>query len=273
MNGNGPVLVGVTASTVAGGALDWAAVEAARRRVALRVVHAVAGDARSTVGLGLAGESISPLDERPEFAAAREVLAAAARRAAGTLPVDRVEQRLMVGPAALVLVAQAGDAALTVVGSRRAPHANGLLPSVAEEVAQHAPGPVVLVRGGPDHGGRVVAGLGGHLDDAVASSVLEFAFAEAALHRSPLCLLRPAAATGHYEAAEIVAGFRRRYRAVRCEDRPCHHHLADLLIEAGDEAGLLVVARRHAGIAALRDRPATRAAIRHARCPVAVVPG
>jgi len=262
-------------TAAAGAGLDWAVAEAARRRAPLRVVHAVDDGIRSRVAVDLEGEPVSPLDDRPEFVAGREVLAAAVRRATRMLPAAWVEPRLVTGPAVVVLVAEAADAALTVVGTHALSRSEVMVPSTAEEVAEYAPGPVVVVPatsgvdGGFRHEGRVAAGLAEHAGAATATRLLEFAFAEASVHGRELALIRQDTGSGPDGVAEVIAGLRDRHPDVRWEDRPRRHHLADLLIEASRETDLMIVARRRHGLAALRNGSATRALVQRVTKPPA----
>ncbi|WP_328967468.1 universal stress protein [Streptomyces sp. NBC_00239] len=136
------IVVGVDGSPAADQALRWAAEEAALRNVALRVVHCWSfpySDGETAV---LAGESVRELLQR----AAEDVLDVALR-AAGTEPAS-VERRVVHGSPAEVLIEEARDATLLVVGYRgRGGFARLLLGSVSQQCAQHAPCPVVIVRG------------------------------------------------------------------------------------------------------------------------------
>ena len=123
-------------------ALAWAAEEAKLHKATLRVVHAwfdpmishyyasptaVMSEAIEHGGQGLLDDALATIDDE-----------------GGTL---KVEPLLVHGLSASVLLREAEDADLLVVGSRGRGGFKGLvLGSVSSQVVQHAPCPVVVIR-------------------------------------------------------------------------------------------------------------------------------
>jgi nucleotide-binding universal stress UspA family protein len=171
-----PVVVGIDGSESALRAVRWGAAEAQRRRAGLRLVIAVEQTRSGPRGLddALSGRARSRLAEAVEVAA-REA------------PAVDPEHRLVVGHPISVLAAEAGRAALVVVGDR-GPGPVGGLPagSVAVGLAVQAPGTVVVVRGsGPAPAASlpVVVGVDGSAHD---EAPIAFAFEAAAARRVPV---------------------------------------------------------------------------------------
>jgi nucleotide-binding universal stress UspA family protein len=132
----GVVVVGVDGSEGARRALQWAAEEATLRGAALRVVHVWSY-------LDQAGEAFDPAYGEDDARQRLDQAIAGAGIEAGGLDVD---QRTVCDLAARGLLDSAADADLLVVGARGSGGFRGLLlGSVSQQVAQHAPCPVVIV--------------------------------------------------------------------------------------------------------------------------------
>jgi nucleotide-binding universal stress UspA family protein len=133
------VVVGVDGSEHARRALEWAATEARIRGARLVAVHAwsVPATAYSTLA--------DPFDDGPALERlAVDILRAATNGVARTDVV--LEERVRQGPAARVLLHEAAEAALLVVGSRGYGGFTGLLlGSVGQQVVHHTRCPVVVV--------------------------------------------------------------------------------------------------------------------------------
>ena len=135
------IVVGVDGSSGARAALRFAVEEARLRGATLRLVTAW-----HVPSITYSGGFVAPFDER-EFehsaeAACDEALAAVREEIAG-LEVQRVARE---GLAARVLLEEAQDADLLVVGTRgHGGFAGLLLGSVSEQCAHHAPCPVIIV--------------------------------------------------------------------------------------------------------------------------------
>jgi nucleotide-binding universal stress UspA family protein len=298
-----PVVVGVDGSPEAMRAVAWAAAEAHRRGLPLRVVHALAF-VPTELPLDRPPSRIGAmLQEEAELAvhAAVELV----RHRVHGLTVTSVLVPDAPGP---VLVRESEKASLLVVGVRgRGGFAGLLLGSVSQHVAAHAHCPVVVVRGGPyDESGAgqseraAPAGVGAPRFDTVVVGVdsstdeaLRFGF-EAAASRGarlrvvhcwsppipfPLDPPRPQA----MDLAELSA---ERYRRLTDLVHPWREKHPDVevrlevvpavpvngLVAASAEADLLVVAaRRHAHRLGRILGPVVHGMLRHAYCPVAVV--
>jgi len=128
------VVVGIDGSDGARRALQWAAEEARLRGASLRVVHVWSY-------LDQAGEAFDPTYGEED---ARQLL----DEAVSGIEADGldVERKTVCDLAARGLLDSAADADLLVVGARGMGGFRGLLlGSVSQQVAQHAPCPVVIV--------------------------------------------------------------------------------------------------------------------------------
>jgi nucleotide-binding universal stress UspA family protein len=258
------VVVGVDGSPPSRAALRWAAVEAFRRNRRLRIVHACAED--------------------PD-----DVLADAVAEARTILP--DVAGRAVPGDAAGVLLGEARDAELLVVGSRgRGGLASFLLGSVSQQVATHASGPVVVVRGRADTAsGRVVVGLDGSKSADVAAHL---AFTQATARGCHLLVLRAYSAplpprgggvrpVGYdpdkvrddleREFTAVVAGWRAAYPTVPVEAELVAGTASKALIAASRRAQVVVVGSRgHGGFTGLLLGSVGLHLLHQADCPVLV---
>jgi nucleotide-binding universal stress UspA family protein len=144
------IVVGVDGSRGSEAALRFAAEEAALREATLRVVSAYhvpvpvyAGGLVPAVGLMTGFREI-----------AEEIAVDAAAKVEHIDPDVRVQKRICEGQPADELVREAEGADLLVVGSRGLGGFRSLLlGSVSQQVAHHAPCPVVIVPS-PDEGGE-----------------------------------------------------------------------------------------------------------------------
>jgi nucleotide-binding universal stress UspA family protein len=137
----GTIVVGVDGSSCSREALRFAVAEARLRKAALRVVTAWHVPAIAYSG------GVAPVVDPKEFEQYAETVAeqalAALREQTEGVDVERVTGE---GQAAHVLLEEARDADLLVVGSRgRGGFTGLLLGSVSQQVAHHAPCPVVVV--------------------------------------------------------------------------------------------------------------------------------
>ena len=136
------VVVGVDGSKCADEALAFAANEAVLRQVPLRVVSA--WEIPTLVDLGMANLGAIAQDLAQET---QSIVTRAIERATVLAPSLHCEGKVAEGQAADVLVREAQDAALLVVGHRgRGGFAELLLGSVSQQVVQHARCPVAVVR-------------------------------------------------------------------------------------------------------------------------------
>ncbi|MFF7790848.1 universal stress protein [Streptomyces sp. NPDC007991] len=278
------VAVGLDGSAESRAAAEWAAREAKRRVLPLRLVH-VWEPVPAPVALAqfLGADTQQRWSERVP----REVVEDLKLRHSGLdVSVEQVS-----GRPAEVLTEAAKDAELLVLGSRGLSGIGGfLVGSVGQAVVAHTEQPVVVVRAGDQAtGGPVVLGLGtDHPDD----TVITFAFEAAARRVTPLRVVHvwnpppyfayglPAdpeldAALGKQDAAtlaEVLNHWKEKYPAVEVIEESRPGSPAVHLVDASRDASLVVVGRRarrsplgaHIG-------PVTNAVLHHATAPVAVV--
>ncbi|WP_416956179.1 universal stress protein [Streptomyces sp. Agncl-13] len=305
-----PVIAGVDGSAESLAAADWAAREAARRDLPLRLVHVWNWHPRQEDGepvTAAMGVPPTPLRQWGRHQARRVLRQARARVRAvapNVLPYDEQVE----GPATAALLKAAEESELLVLGSRGLSGFTGfLVGSVAQGVLARATRPVVLVRVDeeaagehlPARGGRpsVLTGyrdvvLGVDLGEP-CDAVIEFAFEAAWLRgarlrvvhawQSPPLGLGPGEiglVSGAQRAEEwlgflsaVLRIWRDKYPGVEVTETVSEGRAQSALLRAASGAGLLVVGRH------LTDRPTgprigpvTHAAIHHVGCPVAVVP-
>src|SRR6478609_4396248 len=152
-----PVVVGVDGSASAYRAVEWAAAEAARRGVGLRLVRAFSW----TTADQPTGWAVEYRDQLLEVS--RRQVERAARIAADTRPDVEADPQVEIGAPIEVLGAEARGAQLVVLGDRGLSELGGLvLGSVAVSLAARAACPVVVVRGDRALAdGPVVVGIDG----------------------------------------------------------------------------------------------------------------
>lgn len=285
------VVVGIDGSESAMHATRWAAREAARRDVPLRLVHVC---------------SLQPVRHPrqvappPEYHAAvldqgRHWLTEASAAAHHVVPGLPVVTDLHAGIPADALVAESQDAQLMVLGSRGMGGFTSLLVgSVAVALSAHGHCPVVVmhsstVDGAPPAGGPVVVGVdGSELSDAAVT----FAFEEAAARGVPLVAVHTwldVNAAGAWAVlpntidwdwvqkeeekllAERLVAWRDKFagvevRPVVVRDRPDR-----ALLEHAAGAQLIVVGTRgRNALTGMGLGSVSQTLLHHAQCPVAV---
>ncbi|MGA4837606.1 universal stress protein [Streptomyces sp. G45] len=288
-----PITVGVDGSPESRAAADWAAREARRRALPLRLVQAwvwrppdvPAGDDHST-----------------QKRWALRVLDDVEREVRDRHPDLPLSTQLVSETVTDALLAQSNLAELLVLGSSGHGAVTGfLLGSVGHQVLAHATRPVVMVRGEPRGGPRAA----GHEDGDVVLGVqepgglpaplLEFAF-EAADARAaglrvvhapklpPLYGYGPAVArlaaqdgciTGQARTSltDALQPWREKYPRVPVSVTVELAHASGVLLEAAARAALVVVGRAvRRPVIGMRIGPVTHAVLHHAAAPVAVVP-
>jgi nucleotide-binding universal stress UspA family protein len=289
----GPVVAGVDGSPPSLDAAGWAAREAARRRLPLRLVHGHV----DPVPFAVFGYPTLAVDVETPMRRARAMLAGAADAVRRDHPEVPVETAFIVGSPAGVLVEESRAASLVVVGTRGLGGFAGLVAgSVSSQVAAYAHGPVLVVRtggaaGGPGPHAPVVVGLDGStgsdlalrfaLDAADASGARLIAvYAWQALPTGNLGPVTPwlsEPVEAENEAgrllAEQLAGCSDRYPGVVLEPRAVWSlNPAEALVDASRTAGLVVVGGRgRGGFAGLLLGSTSRTLVHHAYCGVAVI--
>jgi nucleotide-binding universal stress UspA family protein len=172
------VVVGVDGSAECLVATRWAADEAARRHLTLRLLHAY-----SVPVVGVPTFGIPPDFTENLRKAGRAALDEAAHEVKRTHPDLEIAQELVNADPRPALASASAEAALTVVGTRgggRIPEV--LLGSVALHIAAHGRSPVVVVppatvlASGADSPGVVLLGVDG---SRTSESAVAFAFDEA----------------------------------------------------------------------------------------------
>lgn len=299
----GSIVVGLDGSRESLAASDWAAREALRRGLPLRLIQA------GTVPGGAAGGEVLPELAVPRDRARRVLREAEDRLMARHPGLCVLGERVPGGPAAALLAASE-EAEMTVLGSRGLGQVGGLLVgSVALTTVAHARRPVVLVRAGERAEDEHLPGTAGKpstrtpcrevllgLDPAPScDTLIEFAFDTAALRGAPLRVVHawsrtdthPRSSSAGYERALDAEHVTKAGEAVATALQPWREKFPDQsvtvelatggaasrLLEAASRAGLMVIGRRY--------RPSrvgghiggvTHAVIHFALCPVAVVP-
>ncbi len=198
----GSVVVGIDGSASSRRAVDWAVRQAVLEHRRLALVHAAhlgaAGDALwASVPGSEVGQVMTDL-----AVAGRALLATTTERVRRDEPGLEIQEVLSTEDPRQLLLAGAGTAAMTVLGSRGlGPVRSLLLGSVSLAVSKQASGPVVVVREtGPDtaHGGVVVE-VDGSADSLPA---IELAYRVAALHGVPLTALHVFFDAAHPDPAD-----------------------------------------------------------------------
>jgi nucleotide-binding universal stress UspA family protein len=283
------VLVGVDGSDDALRAVRWAAAEACRRQLPLRLVHAFAWVAEPDFEMLTGDEHYRNM----LLEQARARLAEASAIATDTQPGLAVQRQLIVGHPGEVLAAEARRARLLVLGDRGLSRIEGLLVgSTAAAMAAHAACPIVIVRGAQldqesNRTRPVVVGI----DDSLSSeAAIGFAF-EAAAARSVALLAMHAHANpvadsmigrlidwdviAEEEARRLKAHLDRwvdKFPAVIVRPVPARDRAVHQLIALSRTAQLVVVGSRGRGsLTGLLLGSVSNALMHKAACPVAVV--
>ncbi|OZF39694.1 hypothetical protein CH294_05505 [Rhodococcus sp. 14-2483-1-1] len=271
----GPVVVGIDGSTAALDAVRFAVREARGRGTSVRLVHVIEARLQRDTVYG------AP-DVDGDYA--RTVLDRAAIVAKTSDPTVIVEAVVLQGRPETVLLSEAASACLTVLGTTTEKSlAAWVLGSVVHTVVECSAHPVAIVRTfDAERGGAVVAALG----DAKVSAtdvVVAQAFQEAAMrganvlavHTQTVSTILVSAISGpvdhlHPESAMDVRlePFGADYPSVRVASVYAEADSGSELIAVSDSAQLLVLGHE-------RDRvpgSTLTTVLRHAECPVLVVP-
>jgi len=279
------IVVGTDGSAAGAAAVRWAAREATRRKLPLRLVHAF--------DWSWAGARFGDSSGLFELAEGRAdvTLADAVVQAEQAAPGVEAHTRRVLGEPAPALLQAAREAALVVVGNRgHGGFASLLLGSVSQRVATHAPCPVVVVRGRHDESsGPVVVGVDG---SSGAADALGLAFGSAAERGTDLVAIRaylpPTPAWGvdvppmvydprERDAAErdaldtALSPWREKYPDVRVEALVAQGSAARVLVGVSHTAQLVVVGSRgHGAFAGTLLGSVGLQLLHHADCPVVV---
>jgi nucleotide-binding universal stress UspA family protein len=274
-----PIVVGTDGSQPAAAAVVWAADEAVRRSLPLRIVHVREPWSYGTPFYPAPGV----LDELSK--AGEQVVVAAAELARRNRPDLQVETKLVFGRVAECLREQAADAFEVVVGHRGLGGFAGLLlGAVGLRVAGQAVGPVVVVRGdAPGDHGEIVVGIDLAVDSA---AVLEYAFEVASVRGARLRAvyawtvpdigfaadiekLPQSASAG---LSEVIEPWPKRYPDVEVVTEAIQSHAVRALADASVKADLVIVGSpSHDGFGRMLLGSVGHGIVHHAHCPVAVV--
>ncbi|MGA5823790.1 universal stress protein [Kitasatospora sp. NPDC094028] len=281
-DGARPVVLGVDARDTGSMTAAWAADEADRRGLPLRLVHAVPSLYREFRAFDQ-GRYHQALRERADRALDRA--AAVARDRHPGLTVTSVVAEDVPAPA---LCQESRHAALVVLGSRRLGRAEEMLSaySVAVPVSAQAHCPVVVVRD-PEHVTQdppyVVVGVDG---SPTATATVDFAFDLAAERHAALRAVwawqrpfignldeRTTEQTLRRLLFESTAGHHERHPDVVVSHELVHGHPVEELGAASEHALAVVVGRRgRGGFTGMRLGSVPHGLLHRAHCPVVVVP-
>lgn len=285
------IVAGIDGSSSALDATRWAAREAARRKTALRLLHAChlpAANTRSPISLprGFADALVAYGDDWLQDARS------AATEVVPELAVDTVSST---GNPVVELLMASETAQLVVLGSRGLGGFSSLLVgSVAVAVAARAHCPVIVVRGDAESPARHTAPVFVGVDGSEAGGdAIGFAFEAAELRGVPLIAVHAWTYATIEEAwpevplkvseadieadrrrvlAERLADWQRKYPGVVTEQRVVRGRPArTLLAEAADAQLIVVGTHGKTALTGLGLGSVSQAALHHAKCPVAVV--
>ncbi|MCJ0980128.1 universal stress protein [Rhodococcus sp. ARC_M12] len=271
----GPVVVGIDGSETALDAVRFAVQEARGRGTSLRLVHVIDRHALAETVYG------AP-DIDGDYA--RAVLSRAVDVAAETDPTVAVESVALQGRPESVMSTEAGSASLLVLGTTTGSAvAAWVLGSMVGAVVEASPHPVAIVRHfDAERGGPIVAALG-DVDVSATDVVVAQAFDEAsiretsvlAVHAQAVSSILASALSGpvdglHPESAMDVRlePFGANYPGIRVASVYAEADSGSELVAISETAQLMVMGHE-------RDRVPGRtltAVLRHAHCPVLVVP-
>ncbi|MCC0094096.1 universal stress protein [Streptomyces flavotricini] len=283
------VTVGLDGSPESLAAARWAADEADRRKLTLRLLHAWPL---------LTPESTHVPAEMDQNYWAKRIVHNAKAELQARHPGLVIVGNLVAEDAQEALLKAAAESEMTVLGSRGLESFESyFLGDISMPVVARAERPVVLVRAGtegpssaPDASGGVVVALKlrGPCDDLLA-----FSFAAAAARGVPLRAVHGRSVPLHAHApwgtdhdvtekitqdaqkllSDALRPWREKFPSVEVADSIGLESPTKAVVRAAEDAGLLVVGRRmrRPTLAPPLGAVAT-AAIHHARCPVAVIP-
>lgn len=285
-----PLVTGVDGSESSLRAVDWAADEAALRRLSLRLVYASRWEQYEGAALALT------LGRPSERALADRIVETTAERVRRRHPEVDVSAKVTPEDAVIALLHEGRNAEALITGERGRGGLTGLLlGSVSLAVAARAPCPVIVVRGdraGTEGGhGRILLGVG---EPEGGSAAVRFAFREAGARGCELDAVRAWRCPPHDRADhprtvdephlyckeraatlidEAVAETVREHPTVRLHSAAVEGTAAKVLVRRSAAADLIVVgAHRRRGHLGLQLGRVAHTLLHHADCPVAVIP-
>ncbi|WIM92941.1 universal stress protein [Actinoplanes oblitus] len=260
------IVIGYDGSPAAEAALTWALDEADRTGMRAELVYADEYPAWAPAASMVPSPALRPSDYRVRVIGG--MLRRAVTESRQTHPMVPVTATAVTALASTALAERSEHAGLIVLGTRGHAALAGLLGSVGAAVGAHAHCPVVVVHDGtapPASTAPVVAGLD---HSSLAPAVLRFAAEQAADRDVALRVLgsRP-------EADAAVAGIRDDFPGLAIRTEAVHGEPGQALVAAGKTAQLLVIGSRgHGAVRGLLLGAVSRHLLRHATCPIAIVP-
>jgi nucleotide-binding universal stress UspA family protein len=280
------VTVGLDGSPESLAAARWAADEAEKRELPLRLLHAWPM---------LAPEPPRAAAEVDQNYWAKRLVDTAQAELQARHPGLSVVGNLVADDAQNALLQAASESEITVLGSRGLESVESyFLGDISMPVVARAERPVVLVRADPRErkapASPVVVALKLH---GPCDDLLEFAFRTAAARGVPLLAVHGRSVPlhahvpwgvdhgvteemtreAHEKASKALYRWREKYPRVEVGDSILLESPAKAVVRSAEKAALLVVGRRrHRHGLAPHLGPVAQAAIHHGRCPVAVGP-
>ncbi|WP_410659271.1 universal stress protein [Amycolatopsis sp. lyj-112] len=282
------IVVGIDGSQSAKAAAMWAAREASKRGLSLRLVHVFTMPVVTMPGVIPASGGIREGFESRGLEWVSEVREAVLAR----YPELVIESAVRQGSPVAALIQESVRASMVVLGSRGLGGFTGMLVgSIAVALAHHGHCPIVVARGPEAEGeGPVVVGTDG---STASDAALAFAFDEAKLRETGLTVVRTWSelldrgalrprfldvdpveieAAERKAVEEQVAPWRDKYPEVPVEIVIRKGRPVRSLLEFGAAAGLLVVGSRgRGGFEGMLLGSTSQALIAHCGCPVAVI--
>ncbi|KOU36245.1 universal stress protein [Streptomyces sp. WM6378] len=284
------ITVGLDGSPESLAAAHWAADEAERRKVTLRLLHAWPQ---------LVPEPTRVPAELDHNYWAKRIVQKAREELQARHPGLTILTNLVAEDAETALLQAASESQMLVVGSRGLALAESyFLGDISMSVVARAEQPVVLVRAGARE--QEPSSASGGADGVVVAlklhgpsdELLGFAFRAAAERGVPLEVVHGVnvplfayvpwgldhnvidAITKDTQKhlGPALRSWREKFPGVEVTDSLGFEGASRAVVQAAQGAGLLVVGRRRHRPPLPRLGPVTQAAIHHARCPVAVVP-
>ncbi|WP_458247534.1 universal stress protein [Streptomyces sp. MAI_2237] len=285
-----PITAGVDGTEESLAALEWAAREAVRRNLALRVVQAWRFQPYEAIDAG---------DRETQAGWVKGAVADAARAVEARHSGLEVITDVLEGDTVDTLVGAGSEAEMLVLGSRgHGPVVGFLLGSVGQQVIAETRRPVVLVRAGDQPsaeaaGREIVVGQQGDPEDS--ADTLRFAFETAhargasvravrawtlppvfAYSPGSMQILDQAGGLEPFEKKALSAAlqpWRERYPDVAVVEHVEMGSAGQVLLSVAARAQLMVVGRRaHRTAVGARIGSVAHGVLHHAECPVAVVP-
>ncbi|MFF0325449.1 universal stress protein [Nonomuraea angiospora] len=266
------VIVGVDGSAASRTAVKWAAGDAFRMRLPLRIVHAV------DPSTGQIGKNANPHVVDALLRRGQRILLEAEALVRERCPAVEVTAQEAEGAPAPALRELAKGATEIVIGRCGLGGFNDLLPgSVCVDLAGRATCPVVVVSGEPRPVyEEVVVGVN---TSSVCEPALAYAFEQARLRGATLRAVHALAPEAAYDLDKVhrtvhdrLKALRKRYAQVTVIEDVRSEQPVDALADASESADLLVVGSHGLGTAGSRlFSSVSRGVLFQARCPVAAV--